>query len=498
MSPSSPPTVARRDPWSGGAVTLVLIALLVAFQFADIGSAPMHLWDESRLAVNAIEMLISGDRLTTSFGFAPDLWNTKPPLLVNLMASTMTVFGPGRFALRLPSALAMVATAILVGWLVRRLSGSPGCGFAAGALLAVCPLFYGAHAGATGDYDALLTLWTTAYGLALFVLIDRGERDLGLAAAAGLFVGLAILTKGVAGLVPGIGVAIYALVVGLRRLPQTFVNYVLVVGVAVLVGGSYYFLRAQAAPGYVAAVMSNELGGRFGGAIENHGGSAFYFIRRLLVASPGIFFIALAGLALLPDGRARRLAIFALFQVTGLLVVYSSAQTKLPWYIVPALPFLAIAVALGGLGILHRAAGTRFARAARIAAVTLTAAAIGFAIWSRYIARPEPMGSGAFKISIAEVLPPSFDRLIAAAVAARAVPLTVVDPGVGDAQNVRGYAPSLRFYRLVAQRQGINVSHATRVVPAPFLGSCDPTTRAAVTAAGHLVWRSDECVLVAR
>src|SRR3954469_2587339 len=107
-----------RAYWIGGAVWAASSLFLVT----ALGSYPLQLWDESRVAVNALEMFLSGPTLVTTYGFAPDLWNTKPPLLVWLMTGSMTLFGPSEWAVRVPSAVAAAATLAVTMWFAWRLT----------------------------------------------------------------------------------------------------------------------------------------------------------------------------------------------------------------------------------------------------------------------------------------------------------------------------------------------------------------------------------------
>ncbi|MGI4881264.1 MAG: ArnT family glycosyltransferase, partial [Janthinobacterium lividum] len=140
-----PPNATLLDRARNRPMTVLLLVVfaiaVIAFQLGDTASLKMQAWDESRLAVNAIEMMMTGERVVTTYGFQPDLWNTKPPLVINLMAWSMQLFGPNFFAMRLPSALAACATVFLVVAFTRRVTGSLGCAFAAGRLLITAQSF---------------------------------------------------------------------------------------------------------------------------------------------------------------------------------------------------------------------------------------------------------------------------------------------------------------------------------------------------------------------
>jgi 4-amino-4-deoxy-L-arabinose transferase-like glycosyltransferase len=488
--PATEPTDRRR------ALTVAILvafgAALLLFQLLDLGWSPLQAWDESRLAVNAFEMMQSGARFVTTYDYRPDLWNTKPPLVINLMAWSMQLLGPTAFALRLPSALAACATVAVVLSAVRRTTGSLGCGLAAATLLAAGPIFHGYHGGQTGDYDAILTLFTTAYGFILFDLIERDRPARALALAAGLLVGLAILTKGIAGVIPGVGIAVYALVFAFRTLPRKLIDYAIVGATAGIIGGVFYWLRGGANDGYLAAVALNELGGRFGTSIEQHQGDRWVYLRELAIYLPGRLWPALVALPLLSAGPARRLAIFALCQVAGVVIVYSSAATKIGWYIVPAIPFLATAIALAGLGLVNGASrfpprvstGIKFVLAAVVVGCAL------FAVRHRYI-----------KQFIPPTPPRAFDTLIAAASERKLLPLVVVDTGFHNDAGFAGYAPTLRFYALAAAQRGVTVTQLVgfdALGVAHAFGSCDPAVRTRVANYGQVVWSGSGCVLAER
>ncbi|HXQ46208.1 MAG TPA: glycosyltransferase family 39 protein, partial [Caulobacteraceae bacterium] len=225
----------RRWLWAG-----VLMAALGLFLASDIASHPIVLWDESRLAVNALEMSQRGFSLVTTYGFRPDLWNTKPPLLIWLEAASIDLFGASEWAVRLPSLLAAIATVALVMRFSWRISGSAFVAGAAGVLLALSPGYFGEHAAQSGDYETLLCLFTTAYVLVLFQVLHRRRPQPLAVVACGLLIAGACLTKGVAGLVPGAGVAAY--LVGRWRWPRLFQTpWYLVAGLVfvALVGGYY-------------------------------------------------------------------------------------------------------------------------------------------------------------------------------------------------------------------------------------------------------------------
>ncbi len=55
---------------------LILMLLVVSLPvFVHLDDAPVQLWDESRLAMSALEMSQTGDLLVPSFQHSPDMWS---------------------------------------------------------------------------------------------------------------------------------------------------------------------------------------------------------------------------------------------------------------------------------------------------------------------------------------------------------------------------------------------------------------------------------------
>jgi len=475
--------------------TVLFAVGVAAFMLGDIAARPLQLWDESRLAVNAAEMVRSGNRLVTTYGFTADLWNTKPPLLINLIAGLIAVFGYDTVALRLPSAVAAVATVLLIARFVRTETGSLGWGLAAGLMLAVSPGFYGFHAAQTGDYDALLTLFTTAYAIIAFQWLRTARDQPGLALAAGILIGLAVWTKGIAGVIPGAGIAVYALLFARPRCRAGWRELAVGAATALLVGGSFYLLRGANDPAYLRAVAANDLGGRFATVIERHQGAPWRYLSWLFEPPPLANAPRFAAAWLLPAallgplfmrGRKRAVAWFALLYAVGVIAVYSCAATKLAWYIVPALPMLAALVAVAGQNALHRTPA-RFRKAAGAAALVAGAALAVQAVAGRYVVDDRPYPP-----------PRAFDRLIAAAERAHALPLDIVDSGYANDAGFTRYAPTLRYYALGAAERGVAVRMVAEPASGHFVGSCDPASYDRVQALGRILWDDYDCTIVAR
>lgn len=324
--------------------------------FRRIGAQPLQSWDESRLAVNAAEMLRTNHWIVTYYQGAPDLWNTKPPLLVWLQALSLHSFGYSEWAFRLPTALASLALVIVSVVFANRWLGGRTAGLVAGVALLASKGFVTHHVARTGDYEALLLLFTTCQVMAVFCWLQT-RRPLYLL-LAGAAIGLAILTKGVAGLffVPGLAVE----VVRRKQLgyllsrPAAWAAVLL----ALLPPAVWYVLREHTAPGYLLAVWENEVGGRLGQSLEQARSPWYIYLlhfvtQQFLLWTPWVLAAAWAMLRR-PAARPAHRFITLVGWVGGVfLVVISSAATKHTWYDAPIYPLLALVLG-DGLTLLAR------------------------------------------------------------------------------------------------------------------------------------------------
>lgn len=167
---------------------VVLVSLCIYLPF--LGSVRLFDWDEINFAEAAREMLVTGDWLRVHIDYAP--FYEKPPLFIWAQAVCMSVFGVNEFAARLPNAI--VATVTL--WLLVRLGQQVGRQrlgllWATAYAGSVLPTFYG-H---TGIIDPLFNLFMFLAVLVAFRSVSQGasKHDAWL---AGLWMGLAVLTKG--------------------------------------------------------------------------------------------------------------------------------------------------------------------------------------------------------------------------------------------------------------------------------------------------------------
>ena len=326
----------------------LFLALCYFPLFLHLDTLSLRQWDESRRGVNALEMATEGHWLVPHFEGHPDMYGTKPPVLVWLQAIGMKIFGVNELAIRLPSALAGLATVFLLWFFAHRILERKLAGYFAGLVLLTSQIYIDKHAAITGDYDALLTLFQTFYLMCFYLFLKREENKY--LYLTGLGVLLAGWTKGVAGLffLPALVVFVFVQ----KKAKFIFTNKrVYLAGLATILGIlSYYFLREQVNPGYLETVWGNELGGRFFEAREGYQRPFGFYIAFLFKHQsfhPWIYLLPLGFLLSFWDKKSKDFSKLALFNILLFTLIISSSKTKFEWYILPIIPISALIVALG-------------------------------------------------------------------------------------------------------------------------------------------------------
>jgi 4-amino-4-deoxy-L-arabinose transferase-like glycosyltransferase len=311
-----------------GAVWLLLAVLW----FGTLGIRPLYKADESRYAEISREMVASGDWVTPRLnGFK---YFEKPPLQYWTTAALFHVFGEHDWVARLWTALIGFAGIALTCYAGNRLFAPPVGAYAA-AILAGSPLY--ALLGQVNTLDMSVSVFLAA---AIFAFA-LGHVLIFWAACA-----LAVLSKGLIGIVlPLAALGLYMLmrrdwgvIRGLRPIPGLLIF--------LAITAPWFIAVSMANPEFAHFFFIQEHFQRFTSDIHQRSQPAWYFIAVLV-----------AGLApwLVPLGRSvwqlfRQRSDAELLLWTWAIVVFvffSASGSKLPPYILPIFPALAILVARG-------------------------------------------------------------------------------------------------------------------------------------------------------
>jgi len=333
---------------------LLLIVLTVPF-LQYLGKLPLIDPDEGRYAEIPREMLERGDLITPTLNYVK--YFEKPPLLYWANAASMKIFGLNEFAARLPSALCGIFT-ILTTYLIARNLYDRRTALLSTAILATSAGFV--LQSRIILTDMMLTLWLTAALGTFLVASNRQERRRDSGASwyfFYLFCALAVLTKGLIGIVFPAGIIL--IFVLLTRRWELLAR--------MRCGTGLLLFLAVAAPWFVAISLKNpdfahfffirEHFERFTSTVHARSKPFWFFVPVLAVTMlPWSFYIpgALAK-AWREQGRdIGRSGLYLLIWVVVIFSFFSKSGSKLTPYILPVFPPLAILIAHRIKGELER------------------------------------------------------------------------------------------------------------------------------------------------
>lgn len=158
--------------------------------FSNIWNTPLFDLDEGAFSEATLEMLRSGNYLTTTLNGLPRY--AKPILTYWTQAASVTLFGVHDFAFRLPSAISATLWMLAVWFFARRYAG--GYRAALVAALAVPLSLMSGIIGHAAIADALLNLFLALTFFDIYRYFDQPRRTVLLRVY--LWMGLGLLTKG--------------------------------------------------------------------------------------------------------------------------------------------------------------------------------------------------------------------------------------------------------------------------------------------------------------
>ena len=334
---SKPPTI--------GALALLIAACLPLF-FVGLGALGLSEPDEPYYALPALEMVRSGNLAITTFGGEP--WFDKPILFYWVVAAGYATLGVSEGASRVGSALAALAGVLAIYLHARR--ARPRAALL--SALALATMLEYAIVARLAITDMTLTLFVTLGMLASARYLSSGR--LRAAALAGASFGLAALTKGPVGLLlPAVALAAYAVLARRRDLMRPAAIGACALG-ALATAGPWYGTMLLRHPDLL---LGSFLGhGNLGRLVRpEHPSFPLYYLAILVVGAlpwTGALPAAIASAASRPGRAAERGAgrapgpLFALCWLGAVLAVFSVVASKLPSYLLPALP--AAALLIGG------------------------------------------------------------------------------------------------------------------------------------------------------
>jgi 4-amino-4-deoxy-L-arabinose transferase-like glycosyltransferase len=324
---------------------ILLLAVTAALTLPGLGSISLWDIDEGLNAEAAREMLESGDWVVPTFNFKPR--TAKPALLYWLQALAYQRFGVNEFSARLPSVLAG-ALAVLITYELGRCMFGPLTGLLGGVIaISTVQVSVLAHAATP---DAVLLAGFMLTMLLFWIGAADGRRHW--TWLIGLGCGLGVLAKGPIGLVmPAAIIGYYFL--AQRQVRRLFdARLLLGLGLTVAIAGPWYALVGAETRGrFLKTFWQMENVGRFLAPMDGHAGPVYYYPLALLIGlAPWSVLLwpvlrDTAGSLREPRDSEADAVRFLVCWVAVYVGFFSLAQTKLPNYVLPAYPPLALLAA---------------------------------------------------------------------------------------------------------------------------------------------------------
>ncbi len=326
-------------------LTILIVLGCFAF-FFGAGKIALLGPDEPRYAEVAREMFASGDYISTRL--AGCLWFEKPALFYWLAASAYRIFGVNEFAARFPSGVSALLSVITV-YLVLSKAVSVKWARGASLVLLTCGIFIAYSRAATPDM-ALTASMCVAILSGYLATGKRERHNLPFLILCFSAMGVAFLAKGLVGIFLVVTILFAYLLIAGRLRFMRWRNVVIGMGAFLLVSSVWYFPVIQKHGWhFIDEFFIRHHFQRYLSNVYGHP-QPFYFFSLVAIAgiAPWTFFLlpAIARLRNLRPRMNERDALLTLSWVWVLvpLIFFSVSESKLPGYLLPIFPALAIII----------------------------------------------------------------------------------------------------------------------------------------------------------
>jgi 4-amino-4-deoxy-L-arabinose transferase-like glycosyltransferase len=350
--PSTNKTLLARFGWA-----VLIIATLYVCYFSHLGAIGFVGPDEPRYAWIARDMMETGDWVTPRLYGKP--WFEKPPLFYWGAALSFKLFGVSEAAARLPSAVSALLATLALAWLALRLYGAETARW----LLLFLPTTVGmigfSHAAATDmPFSAMLTIAMVAAAVVVRLGQEASGNIAGDAAAGGaspsptktwlaliffgFFLGLSVLAKGPAGIIL-CGGSVFFWAIFTKRWRDAFrLLDPVAIAAFCLTALPWYILCGQRNPDFFHIFIIEHNFKRYLTPEFQHIQPLWYYVPITLIAlfpwSAWLLGVRTKNLSPSSDNDRRATTIFLFMWAIFPLLFFSISKSKLPGYILPAIP----------------------------------------------------------------------------------------------------------------------------------------------------------------
>ena len=323
----------------------ILVALCFVLFFLFLGDRPLWDVDEGKHASTSKDMILTGDWVTPRLN--GEKFYDKPPLFNWLVALSFLIFGFTEFAARLPAALLGLGCVLFTYFLGRSMF-NPLTGLLGGLILATGGEFIGLSIAVVHDMVLTFCITLTLYFFYRGYTDSMRRKTFILLSYA--FASFGVLAKG------PIGLLLPALIIGLFLLYKRNLGFLkeLIGGWGIplflLISLPWYFLITMRNQDYLSYFFIQQNLNNFLAFQESrHPEPLYYYIPTLLgVFFPWSLFLPVTFVYCFRKnlGKISDETVFLFIWFATIFLFFSLASSKLPTYLLPSFPPLALLVAL--------------------------------------------------------------------------------------------------------------------------------------------------------
>jgi 4-amino-4-deoxy-L-arabinose transferase-like glycosyltransferase len=289
-----------------------------------IGLSALFDWDEVNFAECAREMIVSKNYFNVTINFQA-FWE-KPPLFIWMQALSMLVFGINEFAARFPNIIAAVFTLLALYRFGKEFFGEKfGIAWSALYACSILPFMY--------FNSGIIDPWFNFFIFSGIIYFYKGSQDKTLRnfMLSGVFIGLAILTKGpVALLLIGGAFAVYFLFNRFKDFPS-FGKIAIFLCTTLFIGSLWFLLLFATGHQEIIQEFITYQVRLFKTQDAGHGGPLYYhWIILLFGVFPASFF--LVGYLINKEVKRTSLDIIMHGMLWFTLILFSIVKTKIVHY----------------------------------------------------------------------------------------------------------------------------------------------------------------------
>jgi len=318
-----------------------LLAAAVLLFSINLGELPLRDWDEGTVAQVAREIWQSppGAMHWLYPTLRGEPYYNKPPLVHLLIASAYSVWGVSEWTARLPGAMLTAISVPLLYLIGRELFSRRAAVYSALIYMTLLPVVRHGRL-------AMLDGAVICFFLLMLLCVLRSRRDLRYCLGIGIGFGLICLTKGIIGILLLAIALVFLLWDTPRLLKSGYLWSGILIGsvpVALWYGLQWWHYGKS----FTHVGMVDQSLSRIWQSVEAHSGPPWYYLLQIAeYAWPWLLFLPAAGAAVW-ENRNLSWAKLLLVWSSGYLLSISLMETKLPWYVLPIYPCLALASGFG-------------------------------------------------------------------------------------------------------------------------------------------------------